>query len=442
MLLIYVPKLTNRIGYTFNLVFKTVLKTDYFITTNKDYFSEFQGEKLSYGQEFIPNSLLHIYAVDLLSQTSIEFVDLKSFKYRDIFAFFPTPYPNSPFPFDIFAAIFYLVSRYEEYLPHQIDKHSRFDAKESILYEHNLLQRPVVNLWIQELADKIKECFPEFNPPKSQFKAILTIDIDNAYAFKSKVVYRTIGGYFKSLFSLDFKAIAFRTRVLVGRSRDPFDSYNFLLAVIKKYRLRAIFFILYGKYGKYDTNLSNNNPKFHTLLKYLGDYAKVGIHPSYASFENPQLMKKEIAKLSETMHKPIIRNRFHFIRFRLPDSFRVLIDNGIEHDYSMGYSSEIGFRAGICTPYNFYDLENNYETNLLLHPFAAMDSTLRYYKNIDETKAFEAFKQIIDEVKNVNGSFYHIWHNESLGSDSKWSGWKKVFIQVIEYAFSLQKNNE
>ena len=441
MLLIYVPKLTNRIGYTFNLVFKNVLKTDYLITTDKDYFVAYQGEKLSYGNEFLPNSL-HIYSSDLLLQTSIGFVDLKPFKYKDTFAFFPTHDPNSLFPFDIFAAIFYLVSRYEEYLPHQIDEHSRFEPKESILYEHNLLQKPVVNIWIQELSEKIKEVFPDFNFPKNQFKAILTIDVDNAYAYKSKAIYRTIGGYLKSLARLNFKDIIIRTKVLMGRLKDPFDSYLYILATIKRHRLQTIFFILYGKYGKYDTNLSNNNPKFQTLLKSLGDYAKIGIHPTYASFENPQLIRKEVAKLSATMHKPIIRNRFHFIRFRLPESFRVLIENGIEHDYSMGYPSEIGFRAGICTPYNFYDLENNYETNLLLHPFVIMDSMLLYHKNVPASEAFNAFKQVIDEVKKVNGTFYHIWHNESIGNIGIWKDWKNVFTEVIEYAVSLQRKNE
>lgn len=432
MLLIHVPKLTNRLGYTLNLVFKNVLKVEYKITIKEEEYLSYKGAKLSYGNTPL-NEGAHIQSSELLFQTSIEFIDAKPFKWNNLIALFPIYNANSILPFDIFASIFYFVSRYEEYLPHQIDSHSRFKPEDSIASQHGLLRKPIVNIWIQELAKKLKELFPELHIPEGQFEAILTVDIDNAYAYKDKSILRIVGGYLGAIFKLNYKDIILRTQVLLGIKHDPFDTYNFLIANIKKYRLKTIFFVLYGKYGPYDTNLSNNNPRFQRLLKFLGDYAKIGIHPSYASFEDSSLLKKETQKLSATLHKPITRSRFHFIRFRLPESYRVLIDNGIEDDYSMGYPSEIGFRAGICTPYNFYDLENNHETSLRIHPFTIMDATLHHYLNIKAEDAFAYYKNMIDEIRNVNGTFYCIWHNENIGTTEDWKGWKEVFSQVAEY---------
>ena len=39
--------------------------------------------------------------------------------------------------FDVFSASFYLVSRYEEYLPYVKDMYERFQAENSLAYKHN-----------------------------------------------------------------------------------------------------------------------------------------------------------------------------------------------------------------------------------------------------------------------------------------------------------------
>jgi hypothetical protein len=42
-------------------------------------------------------------------------------------------------PFDPLAATFYLVSRYEEYLPFIPDEHGRFPAKQSFAFSNGFL---------------------------------------------------------------------------------------------------------------------------------------------------------------------------------------------------------------------------------------------------------------------------------------------------------------
>ena len=100
----------------------------------------------------------------------------------------------------------------------------------------------------------------------------------------------------------------------------------------------------------------------------------------------------------------------------------------------MGFAEYPGFRAGTCTPYFFYDLDEEVERKLLIVPFQLMDATLKYYMHSDIEQAKEEAKKIIDEVKAVKGTFISLWHNESLSDSDEWAGWRKVYEDLLSYA--------
>ncbi|MEZ5083728.1 MAG: polysaccharide deacetylase family protein [Bacteroidales bacterium] len=166
----------------------------------------------------------------------------------------------------------------------------------------------------------------------------------------------------------------------------------------------------------------------------MADYSKVGIHPSYNSNHFPGQLKQEINRLSKVLNREITQSRQHFLMLRLPTTYRNLINLDITDDYSMGFASQPGFRASICSPFNFYDLDLDAETKLRIHPFTFMEGTLRDYMNTSADKALEIIKSLIKEVKDVNGTFIPIWHNESLSDKKRWTGWQKVYEEMIETA--------
>jgi len=100
-------------------------------------------------------------------------------------------------------------------------------------------------------------------------------------------------------------------------------------------------------------------------------------------------------------------------------------------DYTMGYAAEPGFRAGICTPFYFYDLDYETETKLLVYPFTVMDGTLRDYKDVGIEEAKAIIQSLIYEVKAVNGTFISLWHNESLSDQGRWKGWREVYTYLL-----------
>jgi len=349
-------------------------------------------------------------------------------------AFFPVYNKDSVLPFDPFAASFYLVSRYEEYLPYIKDQYGRFHAKESMALKQGFLKKPLVNIWAKEIATVISKKHKEFKPKAKKFKHIPTIDIDIAYSYRLKGTLRTTGAYLKSLFQLDFYTISERTKVLLGLNDDPYDTYSYQIEIHKKYDLEAIYFILFADYNEYDKNIHVQKTGFHKLIKSLADYAGVGIHPSYSSNTNFKKLKTETELLSDILKYEITMSRQHYLKIDLPITYRNLLNLDITNDYTMGFAIEPGFRAGICNSFNFYDLDMDRATALIVHPFAVMDGTLRDYKKMEPDKAIEEIKSIIDETKAVDGEFISLWHNESLSEAGRWKGWRRVYEEMLEYA--------
>ena len=441
MLLIHVPRLTNRLGYTLNVVFRYILKTEFEITTDIDLFKAFEGPKLSYGEQSVGDSLF-VRCTDLLFQTTIVEQNTHCFCYEGCSALYPVHNSNSDFPFDIFAAAFFCLSRYEEYLPHFTDVHGRFPATASVAYKEGFLMNAVVDRWALMLAQKLKSRYADFVYSQRSFDLENTVDIDAAYCYKNKGLLRTLTGIGRDLLANKHNGeVKKRLRVLMHKENDPFDTFDYIIDVHRRYSgMRLKFFPLMADYNVYDKPISYQNKEFRELLQHLCDNAKMGLHGSYASSDDASLIGVESDRLASLLHRKTVRNRFHFLRLFLPSSYNALLDNGIQHDYTMGYADEPGFRSGTCTAYPFFDLESDCEKQLLIHPFAVMDSTFFYYKKTTPEAAETIYKQIVDEVKHVGGSLSLLWHNQSLCEDFGWEGWRAVFENVLDYADRARKS--
>ncbi|MBL0343578.1 MAG: hypothetical protein IPP71_23615 [Bacteroidetes bacterium] len=124
---------TPRLKYTFDLIFKELLGISYTFVHNQQQFLNCKGPRLTYGDQQISDEIF-IYASKLLFEKGIEDQQISVFDWNGVKAFFAT-HPKYVFPFDPFAASFYLVSRYEEYLPHLRDSHDRYETTESLSFK-------------------------------------------------------------------------------------------------------------------------------------------------------------------------------------------------------------------------------------------------------------------------------------------------------------------
>jgi hypothetical protein len=425
-MIIYSDICSSRLEYSLKLIFNQILNTEYHIVTDIDQLKSQSGIFINYSSADLENSI-KIVPSDLLFETTIK----EQIIYTDKYGGLPCIYfsGKGDIPFDIFSAVFYMVSRYEEYLPFDGDVHGRFKAEDSLAYKNGFHQVPVVELWCKLLADKINIPFPS-----NTYKQKLTIDIDNAWKHLNKGIFRNAGGIVKLLLSGNFTELIEKVKVLTGKIPDPSDTFEYLETIENKLKEPVQYFIQTGTKGKNDRAISIKNKKFRELLLKLNSKKSVGLHPSYLSFTSEKELENEFYSLSSVLRNKVNKSRQHFLLLKFPETYRKIIRLGIREDYTMGWSNQVGFRAGISRPFTFYDLLAEKETHLIIVPFMAMDRTLKDYMKLNQEEALSGLKGLCYITKSVGGEFVMLWHNDSLSDTGEWKGWRTVFEQALEYA--------
>ena len=436
-MIVFANTITPRLQYITDFIGKNILGKPFELTTDAVLFNSYTGPKINYSTTKINNEEpvrladgLIINNYDLLFENFITKKTVSCFTLRDFRAFFKT---SGDYPFDIFAASFYLLSRYEEYLPHTKDMYGRYAHESSLAFKEGFLHLPLINIWLQDFKKALKEKFPALNTHITPFTFLPTYDIDEAYSYKHKGFLRSVGGVAKQLFTGNWQLANKRIKVLAGKERDPYDSFNWMDTFHVKKNLRPIYFFhLAAENGRYDKNILPSKPAMRRLIK---DHAKkylIGIHPSWRSGDEKTLMLQEIKNLESISGKKIRASRQHYIRVTLPETFNELIEAGITDDYSMGYGSINGFRASVASSFYWYNLEKEQPTTLLLHPFCFMEANSYYEQKFSLQQTADELMHYYYIVKSVHGTLITIWHNSFLGTDKRFEGWRELYKQFTD----------
>ncbi|MFD1160836.1 MULTISPECIES: polysaccharide deacetylase family protein [Hwangdonia] len=430
MLLVYTHKISPRLKYVFKHICTRVLGIEVSFTTKIETFIAHDNLKMSYTRQPLANEFF-IKSHDILFEQGLSDVDIHVHDWEDTKGFFYNG-DKSVIPFDIFAASFYLLSRYEEYLPQVRDEFGRFLATESIAFKHNFLHQPVVDIWALKFKDALQNHFPDFSFPQRAYSIKPVIDVPSPYNYKLKGIIRSFGGSIRDLLRFKLKSLYDRFMVLFGLKHDPFDTFKYIINKQKQSKFKFVFFFLIGSYSTYDKGINPNKKKFISLIKQVADYSLVGLKTSFFAIDHQKILKKEKLQMEAIINTNLKASRQSHSKLNLPESYRNLIDLEIEEDYTMGYINHIGFRAGSCTPFLFYDLDYETQTPLKVHGYHLMDFALLKNKSLLDKKM--ALNQIINEVKRVNGEFVPVFHNYTFSDSNRWNGFKTLFNIILESA--------
>ncbi len=127
MLLIYLPATSSRTEYIFDTIFNQEYGISYRVTSDVNDFLNHKEEKINYSTKRFDDEF-YIHASSILSENLIEKKTIPVDKKDGAIVLFPAD-ETCDVGFDVFAASFYMLSRYEEYLPFSPDKYGRYDAQ-------------------------------------------------------------------------------------------------------------------------------------------------------------------------------------------------------------------------------------------------------------------------------------------------------------------------
>ncbi len=335
---------------------------------------------------------------------------------------------------DIFASIFFMLTRWEEYVIKERDNHNRFDSKYSLAVKYKFFDRPIVNEYMELIWNMLKHFGFNEKRKKRTFQLYHSHDIDEIKYWKTPY------HYLKYLAKYSFKYQSFNTILksiykypisLFNANSDPWYSFDFLMDLSELANTKSHFYFMAGGKTEYDNRYKITNPLLKKTLKHIHNRGHIiGFHPSYNTYNNINLFQDELNKLQSVSPQEIKYGRQHYLRFEVPTTWQIWNESKLQLNSTCGYENILGFRTGTCFTYSTFNCLTRQKLNLKETPLHIMDETIfRCFKNkLSHTS--ELINSILNNVKKYNGNIGFLWHNNNLNIP-EWYQHQNLFVNTI-----------
>ncbi|MBS4064821.1 MAG: polysaccharide deacetylase family protein [Chitinophagaceae bacterium] len=422
-MIVFSPHITPRIQYIIDY-FNEKLGLNATVTSDEVWYRAQTSPRINYSAKRLVADELLIHPAGLLHQHDLRKQPVECFEWKNSIAFFKT---EDDVGFDIFSAVFFCITRYEEYLEHEPDEYGRYAHWNSVAWKNSFLNKPVVDQWLLAFSHQLQIKFSNYKPQTANFTFIPTYDIDIAWSYKHKGFWKNVAASIKHP-----STITERLNVARGK-QDPFDSYDWMDQLHHAHQLSPIYFFLVAEeQGELDKNISPTSKALQQLIQQTKKNADVGLHPSVHSNTAKEYLVKEKNVLQQIIRQPVTKSRHHYLQARVPHSYRELIAAGIMDDYTMGYGTVNGFRASTSHSFLWYDVEKETATPLRIHPFAFMEANNFYELKQTAEEALQELLQLKETVQKVNGTLITIFHNHFLGTAPMFAGWREMYERFVQ----------
>ena len=429
MLLIYAPKLPNRLQYTFKVVLQNWCGWRVRFTLSRAEYDACEEPKLAY----VPSP--EAFDGDWLAHTLLFENELEK-EYYETNQSFKSLFPGGSAiskGIDWFAAIFFNISRYEEWINPHRDEYGRYEPHESILYKQGLLDRPIVDEWVKDLQTYLIERFPVLASTAFQrrYQAAFSIDVDRPFLYKGRCLFNRIAVLGKSAVEGRWMDFNQHLRVWLKREKDPYDQFESMAYHASLEGYNPIYFFHVGSYEEPDKNVRWDYAAYGRKIRMV---AEAGWHASVRSMSALKYGQKELNKIRTCRREGISRVRQHYLVDELIHRPRQLEEMGITADYSMGYAQQNGFRAGTGYAFPHYDFITESALSIVHVPFAIMESAFQNYLPYQSKEMWQQWDELIQQAKKANSRLEIVFHWHSLSDHGPYEGWRSIFNKLVEKA--------
>jgi peptidoglycan/xylan/chitin deacetylase (PgdA/CDA1 family) len=321
---------------------------------------------------------------------------------------------------DYLSTAFYMLSCIQELDPLvPPDTIGRFQYKNSYQSKLNLASQNIVQFCFDKLG-------AQFNLPNHSIptRFFLSHDIDTVYeSILQDGFYALKSGRFDIFFRLLFN---------VAMGNPDWLNMDQIMALESEYDCQSTFFWI-AKKGKEgllkNADYNFTSPRIQRITETVGKKGfENGIHKSISasSFHD---------ELSSFQTTPIA-NRYHYLKFKLPEGFDAIEQANLKIDASLGFAENIGFRNSYGLPFTPYNVHKRIPYSFVEIPLHVMDTTLYKYNKSSVQEA----ERIIFEFFNANRAntvISVLWHNNFF-SNYKYKGYLPLYKKILAY---LRENN-
>jgi len=239
-------------------------------------------------------------------------------------------------------------------------------------------------------------------PKNSKFIVWLSHDVDRVY----KNIFFSIYYAFKKKNFSHIQSLLKRV--------NTFWNFDKITKLEEKYQVKSTLFFLHetmkfnllnpqslvlskGRYSLQDL-------KIISCIKELDKHGwEVGLHGSYNSYNNRELLLSEKKLLQSILRHPLLGIRQHYLNLSIPHTWEIQRSLGFTYDASFGLTKDIGFRDQIFYPFRPFN------DNFIVFPLTIMDKPL-FEKYQYPNRIWEECIKIIDDVESKKTILSILWH--------------------------------
>lgn len=350
-------------------------------------------------------------------------------KFRDIPILFMGTDTNIPdilekgdffeFNFDFIQSTFFILAGCEEILAKEdsFDIHSRYRVEKRILFREGFVDRPLINIYASILKHYlIKSSLLKLESNPHCAYAFISHDVDYPYA------------------PMGIKRLLNRLPG-INLNKKIDKGFEIIIKTEKKLNIQSTWFFKSGGNSLgYDQYYDFQDKEIKKLVRCIcekGD--EIGWHYSYNASIDEIQFGKEYKFYTKSMRKSPVGDRGHYLKYRIPKTWRMLANKKILYDATYGAEQQEGFVFGICTPFQLFDAVKGENLFIWEIPLLVMDVTvcMKECQGYSKEAVRERVLCLIEEVKKYDGVFSILWHNTSLRR-KRWYRWEKVYLELMK----------
>ena len=332
---------------------------------------------------------------------------------------------------DVFGSVFFLLTRYEELVIPARDGHGRFAAGSSLLAREGLLDRALVNEYLDLFWVTIQMLWPRLRRRERAFRPFLTHDVDRPLCVVDESLARVAGSAVADLIRRHDANLALRRLGAFWSGsgsqleKDPCNTFDWMMDQSEAAGLTSAFYFFGGQTNpRFDARYTLGDARIRSLLTRIGARGhEIGLHPSYGTLGDAPALAREYQSLRQTAEQLGIVQRTwggrqHYLRWEVPGTWQAWEDAGLAYDSTLGFADHAGFRTGTCYEYPVFNLHTRQRLTLRERPLIVMDVSLlnRDYMGLDHEQAWHQATRLLETCRRHQGDFVLLWHNNNLAS--------------------------